>query len=375
VTHALVPKILMTPKNEENPYLPLLRQALSEVGVISDWLTMKWTPSQTLNTLVFPAELVLGRLRGFNVLHLHWVYSFRWNWTRRLPLVRRLPRWWFGFILWFASVIGFRMVYTSHEPLPLVPAFDDDVAGRRPLFKRSRAVITITEDAKRRLCEMFGLGSDLVEVIPEGAPMVGPAPKREDARQELGVSMATPLVVMFGHLDPYKGVDLLLEAAIDLPRAAELAIRLLGDTANLQYASRLSGLVERLQRQGRDVRWERGVFSADDLEVLLVAADLVAIPFRFITNSTSLRVAMSRRVPVLVPGLPELADVPAEAVFRYDHTTKTGLRDALAAALCASPEEVAARVVAAYAWTTAWTWHDVAIATKAIYERVLQDAP
>jgi hypothetical protein len=76
-----------------------------------------------------------------------------------------------------------------------------------------------------------------------------------------------------------------------------------------------------------------------------------------------------------VPGLPELEDVPAEAVFRYDHTTKTGLRDALAAALCASPEEVAARVVAAYAWTTAWTWHDVAIATKAIYERVLQDAP
>jgi glycosyltransferase involved in cell wall biosynthesis len=365
----------MTPKNEENPYLPLLRQALREIGVVSDWLATELTPSQTLNTLVLPAELVLGRLRGFNVLHLHWVYRFAWNWARRLPLVRGLPRWWFGLTLWFASAIGFRIVYTSHEPLPLAPTFDNDVAGRRPLLKRSRAVITITEDAKRRLCEMFNLDSELVEVIPEGAPVVGPVPKREDARRGLDVSTAMPLVVMFGHLDPYKGVDLLLEAAIDLPPAPEFAIRLLGSAANLQYANRLRGLVERLQEQGRDVRWERGAFSDDDLEALLAAADLVAIPFRWITNSTSLRVAMSRRVPVLVPGLPELGDVPAEAVLRYDYTTKMGLRDALAAALCAPPEEVADRVAAAYVWTTAWTWHDVAIATKAIYERVLQVAP
>ncbi len=375
MTRASVPKVLMTPKNEENPYLPLLRQALREVGVVSDWLAMEWTPSQTLNTLVFPAELLLGRFRGFNVLHLHWVYRFAWNWARHLPLVRRLPRWWFGSALWFASAIGFRVVYTSHEPLPLAPIFDDDVAGRRPLLNRSRAVITITNDAKRRLCEMFSLDSDLVEVIPEGAPVAGPAPKCEDARQRLDVSIATPLIVMFGHLDPYKGVDLLLEAAIDLPSAMELAIRLLGDTADPQYANRISGLVERLQEQGRDVRWERGAFSDDDLEALLAAADLVAIPFRWITNSTSLRVAMSRRVPVLVPGLTELGDIPAEAVFRYDHTTKTGLRDAVAAALCAPPEEVAARVAAAYAWTTAWTWQDVASATKAIYERVLQVTP
>ncbi|MGD0343892.1 MAG: hypothetical protein ABSB55_02870 [Acidimicrobiales bacterium] len=375
MTRLSVPKILITPKNEENPYLPLLREALREVGVVSNWLAMEWTPSQTLNTLLFPAELLLGRLRGFNVLHIHWVYRFSWDWSRRLPLVRRLPRWWFGFNLWFTSVIGFRIVYTSHEPLPLAPTFDDDVAGRRPLLKRSRAVITITEDGKHRLCEMFSFDSDLVEVIPEGAPVVGPVPKREDAREKLGVSMATPLVAMFGHLDPYKGVDLLLEAAIDLPPATRLAIRLLGGTADLEYANRLSSLIACLRQQGRDVRWERGAFSDDDLEVLLAAADLVAIPFRFITNSTSLRVAMSRRVPVLVPRLPELEDVPAGAMLRYDHTTKTGLRDALAAALCAPPKEVAARVAAAYAWTTAWTWHDVAIATKAVYDRVLQVAP
>jgi glycosyltransferase involved in cell wall biosynthesis len=178
---------------------------------------------------------------------------------------------------------------------------------------------------------------------------------------------------MFGHLDPYKGVDLLLEAALELPATTELSIRLLGSADNSTYATRLNDLVRRLQQTGRDVRWDRGTFSDDDLGVLLAAADLVTLPFRWITNSTSLRVAMARRVPVLVPDLPELADVPALAVIRYDRTAPAGLRDGIVAALHASPDEVAARVAAAYEWTTAWTWRDVAVATKALYERTLHE--
>ncbi|HXZ82727.1 MAG TPA: glycosyltransferase [Acidimicrobiales bacterium] len=365
----------MTPQNEENPYLPQLRKALHEIGVDSDWLATAWTPSQTLNTLLSPFELVVCRLRGFNLIHLHWVYKFSWWWTRRLPLVNKVPRWWFAFMLWFANAIGFRIVYTSHEPLPLAPAFDDDRAGRRPLLRRSRVVITITEDAKRCLSEFFGVDPKLIEVIPEGAPALGTAPPREDARKQLGVPTATPLVAMFGHLDPYKGVDLLLEAILELPSTTELCLRLLGKARDSEYAMKLDDLVRRLNRQGRDARWDNGVFPDEELNVLLSAADLVAIPFRWITNSTSLRVAMSRRVPVLVPDLPELRDVPAAAVFRYDHSAATGLRDELAAALRASPKETAARVAAAYEWTTAWTWHDVAVATKAVYERALQVAP
>jgi len=373
VIRSPVPRILVTPRNEENPYLPLLRQALRDIGVVSDWLPMDWSPSQTLNVMLFPVELAFGRLRGFNVIHVHWLYKFSWHWARHLPFVRKLPRWWFGFTLWFADAIGFCIVYTSHELLPLAPVFDDDPAGRRSLLHRARAVITITEDGKRRLSDTFGVDPRLIRVIPEGAPVFGPAPERQGARRRLGVPGAMPLIVMFGHLDPYKGVDLLLEAALELPATTELSIRLLGSADNSTYATRLNDLVRRLQQTGRDVRWDRGTFSDDDLGVLLAAADLVTLPFRWITNSTSLRVAMARRVPVLVPDLPELADVPALAVIRYDRTAPAGLRDGIVAALHASPDEVAARVAAAYEWTTAWTWRDVAVATKALYERTLHE--
>lgn len=105
--------------------------------------------------------------------------------------------------------------------------------------------------------------------------------------------------------------------------------------------------------------------------MLLAATDFVVIPFRLITNSSSMRVAMARRVPLLVPDLPELVDIPATALFRYDRTLEGGLREGLNSILHATPDDIAARVAAAYEWTTAWTWHAVGLATKAIYERAL----
>ena len=194
VTRSPVPRILVTPRNEENPYLPLLRQALRDVGVVSDWLPMDWSPSQTLNVMFFPVELGIrsaARLQCHSrSLAIQVLLALG---QRHLPFVRRLPRWWFGFTLWFADAIGFCIVYTSHELLPLAPVFDDDTAGRRSLLHRARAVLTITEDGERRLSSGFGVDPRLIRVIPEGAPVFGPAPERRGRPKTAAVSGAMPL--------------------------------------------------------------------------------------------------------------------------------------------------------------------------------------
>ena len=366
------PRVLLTPRNEENPYLPLLKRSLEDVGVRIEWLRVEVTGSQTCNALLLPVELVRERLRGFNIIHLQWAYNFAWLWTRRLPAVRRLPRWWFAFILWFAEAIGYRIVYTSHEPLPLSPVFDDDIAGRRPIFGRASGIITITEAAKRQLAGEFGVSPERLQVIPEGAPTVVGGITRDDARGRLGIARDTPLVVMFGRLDPYKGVDVLLRAVLELPGEIRLAVRLLGLAANEAFAERIEELLAAVCATGRDARWDRGAFSDEDLEVLLAAADLFAAPFQWISNSGSMRATMAHEVPVVVPDLPELADVPEDGVYRYDRTAPDGLREVLARALRARPEERAARVSAAREWVTGWTWHEVAVATASVYERALR---
>lgn len=360
----------MAPRNEENPYLAHLRDGLEQVRVVTAWWEMQRTGIQTLNTLLAPFELVAHRRRGAQILHLHWVYNFGWPWSQRIPFVRVLPRLWFAALIWWGDAIGLRLVCTWHDLLPLNPIFDDDRAGRIPLIKRSKGIITITESAKARVVEEFHIEADRVTVIPEGPPTIPGSVPKEDALEQFGVS-ARPLLVAFGHLDPYKGVDALLDAALALPDATRFSIRLMGAANDPRYAGRLDRLIAQLQETGRDVRWLKGPYSDDDLKSLLAAADLVVIPFKWITNSGSVRLTMACRIPVLLPELPSLSDIPRAAAFWYDQESPTGLRDAIASLVQADPATLSRHVETGFQWATSWSWLEVAEATRSVYESAL----
>ena len=64
------------------------------------------------------------------------------------------------------------------------------------------------------------------------------------------------------------------------------------------------------------------------MPALLAAADVVVLPFRRVSTSGSALLALCHGRPLIVPDLPGLADLPGQAVLRYD-----GSRPGLAAAL------------------------------------------
>ena len=74
-------------------------------------------------------------------------------------MVRRAPRWWFTSLLSFARLIRLRVVYTAHNVLPHSPVFDDDRAARCALFRQSDEVIALTDSAKARVHDEFGVPS------------------------------------------------------------------------------------------------------------------------------------------------------------------------------------------------------------------------
>jgi len=363
-------RVLMTPRNEENPYLLHLRHGLEQVSVVTDWWEMQRTGIQTLNTLMAPFELVAHRRRGAQILHLHWVYNFGWPWSRRIPFIRALPRLWFAALLWWAHAIGLQLVCTWHDLLPLNPIFDDDRAGRAPLIKRSKGIITITESAKTQLVEEFNIDARRVTVIPEGPPTIPGSVPKEDALEHFGVT-ARPLLVAFGHLDPYKGIDALLDAALALPDATSYSIRLMGAANDSEYAATLERLIAQLLEAGRDVSWLKGPFSDEDLRLLLAAAELVVIPFKRITNSGSVRLTMACRIPILLPELPSLSDIPRAGAFWYDPGDPTGLQDALDSLVQADPASLKRHVEPGYQWATSWSWLEVAKATRSVYESAI----
>jgi glycosyltransferase involved in cell wall biosynthesis len=109
----------------------------------------------------------------------------------------------------------------------------------------------------------------------------------------------------------------------------------------------------------------------DELQVYLRAADVAAFPFRSVTNSGSVLLALGFGVPVVIPDLPELAAIPATAATRYSGGV-SGLADTLRQLSTALPADRREQAAAATAFAAARSWDHAAEATLAVYAQVLE---
>jgi len=206
--------------------------------------------------------------------------------------------------------VGCAVVYTAHDVTPheRIP-FQDAIYGR--LYGYADLVVAHSEVDRRRLRDEFDLGDDRVVVIPHGeygffesggAPLE-PGP----ARTSLGLEEGDEVALFFGYIREYKGLDLLLEAwpAVTAARPrARLVIA--GDPVQLGGARR-GELEAWAERVGAVHRFEYVPFS--DVTRYFGAADLLVLPYRHISQSGVLFLALSVGVPVLattVGALPEI---------------------------------------------------------------------
>ncbi|HSN57373.1 MAG TPA: glycosyltransferase family 4 protein [Candidatus Sulfomarinibacteraceae bacterium] len=142
---------------------------------------------------------------------------------------------------------------------------------------------------------------------PLPAVAAGPAPDRATARADLRLPAEARVALFLGLIRPYKGVDLLVEAAAALPDGSDWLVVAAGEP--------WGGLGERLERQvealgvGSRVRLDLRWIPEGEAAALLAAADLVVLPYRRGSQSAVAPMALAAGVPVLttaVGGVPEV---------------------------------------------------------------------
>jgi hypothetical protein len=112
--------------------------------------------------------------------------------------------------------------------------------------------------------------------------------------------------------------------------------------------------------------------SDDEYAARLSAADFAIFPFRSITNSETVMTAVSCGVPVLIPGLEALSDLPAAAALKWEPGSGcAGIRAVLEEAVRTDVEKREAMRSAALAWAGERDWSAVAEATRIVYEQAL----
>jgi O-antigen/teichoic acid export membrane protein/glycosyltransferase involved in cell wall biosynthesis len=299
-------KIVACPRNA-NPYQSLLYGALAARGARVRYVCER-TPSHTVNLLLLPLELVLARLAGWRVLHIHWVFGFAFTGSSRSPSVRRLSQVWFGLVLGLARLVGMRVVWTAHNVLPHEAVFYDDVTARRALVAACDLVLAHTQAALDGLRE---IGAEPTRAVL--VPLASVTPSAEPPPPGAGGGLLR--LLFFGKVAAYKGVEELLQAVARLPAEPSVELTVCGEIADRDLRARLRAAAEGLEPRVR-LRLER--LSDAELAVQLAACDAVVLPFRRVTTSTSVLHAMAYGRVVVVPDLPSFEAVPQDTLVRYD---------------------------------------------------------
>lgn len=250
-----------------------------------------------------------------------------------------------------------KLVLTAHDVLPREPR-PGQLTAQQQLYERFDAVVVHSEHGRRRLTRELGIDPTRVHTIPHGtfahlaqAPPI-PPPHETDK----------PVVLCFGLLRPYKGLDVLVEAWQGIGHA-ELWIAGMPrmDISALRAAA------------PPNVRFDARFIGDDELPAYFQRADLVVLPYREIDQSGVLFTALAFGKPLLlsdVGGFPEIAATgAARAVPAGD---PAALHHALVD-LLADPTELAemearARVAAA----GRYSWEQIARSHLRLYEQLLE---
>ncbi|MBN2472687.1 MAG: glycosyltransferase [Anaerolineae bacterium] len=261
---------------------------------------------------------LLARLRHHrpDIVHLQWSRLPRLD----LPFIRALKR------------AGLPVVHTIHDTNPLY-AYDSEASPLGAVYAAADALILHAEanraDFLTRYPAVLPEKTHIIPHISIHNHAIPPDASRAAARKRLGLPAEAPVIGFFGSVKRYKGLDVLVEAFARVRAARPDAWLLVaGQPDGPASAGLLRGITAAPNTLVRD-----SFVPYDEVWQYHLAADVLAFPYRYVTQSGALITALDFARPAVVTrvgGMPELVEGGGWAVPPED---VSALADALLEAL------------------------------------------
>lgn len=342
-----------------NPYVRLLRAALTEAGISCSALEG-----------LSPRHLPL-RAGMQNILHLHWL-ELLYAAPSAAQTTRRVAAVLLGLVS--AKARGCRVVYTLHNlsPHEQRSGWLNRVVSLM-LFALTDGV-HVHDEAAKSGAEKAYKRRDRIYVVPHGS-YIGAYPNecsRQEARARLGLPDCGFVYLCLGQMRPYKGVEALIEAFGRLAGEDDYLV-LAGHVTDPAYGealAQLTSLYDHGCAEGeRRIRTWFQYVPDTELQYFMNACDVCVLPYRDVTTSGAAVLAFSFGKPVIAPaigGFPEL--VAGERGIVYDPNGSNGLYEALHRARL---EDMIAAGERARVWAQEHEWRALVPSFVRMYEDVL----
>ncbi len=327
---------------DSNPYCDLLYGRLKEMGVevlSCKSLSFRW--------------LVKNRTR-VDVLHFHWIERYYHHWRGRLFSFVTLAR----FILFIktAKILGYRIVWTMHNFISHEST--NKIADKSAVsFMGGNAVTAVHCEYAGDLLRKISRKSD-IRIIPHGSyRQVYPDNiSRVDARKKLNIAPGTRVLLFFGMIRMYKGINRLCKVFSELARENSLLL-IVGKPYEKKEKTMIDTASARFE--SANIRFELGYVPDKDLAAYFKAADFAVFPYTNVLTSGSVILSLGFGCPVIVPRIGCLSELESfDLGIFYDSASASGLKNALHTGLTTETRrEMSANSTA---WADDLDWENIA---------------
>lgn len=205
----------------------------------------------------------------------------------------------------YYKALGKKILYTAHN----VNMRKRD--GRDSLFNRITlkymyhvvdGIIVHTENMRKQLTDEFKVEKGKVTIIPFGINNTVPNSglNREQARKRLILEEHEKILLFFGNIAPYKGLEIAVEAFKSIQKKYdELRLIIAGRIKECQeYWDKITKLINKHGLNGRIIN--RTEFIPDEeIEIYFKAADALMLPYKFVYQSGPLFLSYNFGLPVI----------------------------------------------------------------------------
>lgn len=189
--------------------------------------------------------------------------------------------------------------FTSHESIP------GESMLKRLLVSSSDGFITLSRAVDSEL-QAFAPAARTLRLFHPLYERQAPAPPKTDARRAIDLPDAAKVLLFFGYVREYKGLDTLLDAMASVVRR-DPSFRLVVAGEFILDSSPFREHARRLGIEGA-VMFREGYVPAGEVSTLFAAADAVVLPYRSATQSGIVPLALGLGVPVIACNAGGLGD-------------------------------------------------------------------
>ncbi|MCU0343657.1 MAG: glycosyltransferase family 4 protein [Ignavibacterium sp.] len=273
------------------------------------------------------------------------------------------------------KLTGIRIVYTAHNILPHNRTKFDFLIYKL-VYQIVNEIIVHSEYIKNKLVSTFNVSSQKVNVIPHGNFDIY-LPKenisKNDARKILNLKEDDDVILFFGYIKEYKGLDTLIQS---FPKAAQknskLKLLIAGMPENLKLNERYIKLIESLNCK-ESVLYEFSFIPSNSIALYFSASDLVVLPYRNIDHSGIIHLSYSFARPILATNVGDFSEIIEERItgFLVEKDDHNILAEAIYDAFLNKNLLVEMGLKAQDLNTTKYSWDEIGKRTAELYSRLI----